>query len=312
MKYSFVIPCYNSSNTIKSVVEEINCAMSNYSNNYQIILVNDFSSDCTESVLFQLANSYDNLIVISLSKNFGQHSALLAGFSYAIGEYIIALDDDGQTPAIEISKLISKIDEGYDVVFAKYTSKKHSFFRNLGSKLNDYMAVKMINKPVDLYLSSYFIAKAFIIKEVIKYKNPYPYMSGLLLRTTSSIANVEVTHRNRIDGSSGYSLSKLIKLWLNGFTAFSIKPLRISVYFGVFTAFLGFILIIYILFNKVINPLVPLGWSSTIATISILGGIILAVLGMIGEYVGRIYLSLNETPQYVIKEVKASSKNEEI
>lgn len=307
MKYSFVIPCYNSEKTINGVIDEINLIMKN--NSFEIILVNDFSSDNTLGIINNLAANFENITAISFAKNFGQHAALIAGYRQVTGDIIISLDDDGQTPANEVFNLINKLNEGYDVVYAKYSQKKHSFFRNIGSKVNDYMAVKLINKPKDLYVSSYFVANKFIIDEIIKYNNPFPYIGGLILRTTSSICNISVNHRDREYGKSGYSFSKLLKLWLNGFTAFSVKPLRVSVYFGILASMFGVVLFVYAIVNKIFNTDVPMGWTSMIATLSLLGGTILAVLGMIGEYIGRIYISLNNSPQYVIKE-KVVKENE--
>ncbi|SJZ58480.1 glycosyltransferase family 2 protein [Anaerorhabdus furcosa] len=312
MKYSFVIPCYNSEATIKVVVSEIFETMQSHNElDFEIILVNDYSKDGTENVIFNLSNENTNVTAITMSKNFGQHSALLAGYSFTSGDIVISLDDDGQTPANQVYDLINKLEEGYDVIFAKYPDKQHNFMRNLGSKLNDVMANKLMNKPKNLYLSSYFVARKYIINEMLKYNSPYPYISGLVLRTTASISNVNVKHRNREIGKSGYTFTSLIKLWLNGFTAFSIKPLRISVYIGIIAAFFGLLLLIYSLVNWLNNPMVPQGWTSMIATTAILGGIILAVLGMIGEYIGRIYMSLNETPQYVIKKTSRDNNHEE-
>lgn len=305
MKYSFVIPCYNSSKTIESVVIEIiNKMIELKEESYEIILVNDYSPDNTKEVIFNLSDKYNNIISINFSKNFGQHAALLAGYSKAKGEYVVSLDDDGQTPANQVDRLINKLNEGFDVVFANYKHKHHSAFRNFGSKVNDFMAEKLINKPKGLYLSSYFIARRYVIDELLNYNSAFPYVSGLLLRTTANVVNVNVDHRDRNIGNSGYTFGKLLKLWLNGFTAFSIKPLRISVYIGIIVAFIGFVLTIYSLINKYVNPEVPMGWTSMIAILSLVGGTTLMVLGMIGEYIGRIYMTLNKTPQYVIKEIK--------
>lgn len=305
MLYSFVIPCYNSEKTISSVVKEIQDKMQDMQiNDYNIILVNDYSKDNTKEVIFHLAEENDNIIALSMAKNFGQHAALLAGYKFAKGDYVISLDDDGQTPANQIDRLINKINEGYDVVFANYVSKHHSSFRNFGSKVNDFMAVKLINKPKDLYLSSYFIARKFVIEEMLRYNQPFPYVSGLILRTTANVCNVNVEHRSREVGESGYTFGKLFKLWLNGFTAFSIKPLRVSVYCGILVAIFGFCMVAYALYNWATNPDAVMGWTSTIALIAIIGGVILVVLGMIGEYIGRIYLSINNSPQYVIREYR--------
>jgi len=302
LKISFVIPCYGSESTITNVINEINAVVDVSEYKYEIILVNDSSPDEVIKVIKGLALADKKIKVIDLAKNFGQHSALMAGYAHASGDILVSLDDDGQTPANEVFNLIKKLNEGYDVVVARYPDKKHNVLRNIGSYINDVMAQVLIGKPKDLYLSSFFVVKRFVINEMLNYKNSYPYIAGLLLRTTNKIANVDVTHRDRSNGKSGYTFSKLLSLWINGFTAFSVKPLRISISFGIIFAVIGFIVGIYTVINKFLNPSVPLGWSSTTALLSFLGGIILIVLGMVGEYVGRIYISINNSPQYVIRE----------
>ena len=212
------------------------------------------------------------------------------------------MDDDGQTPADEVGKLLSKIEEGYDAVYAKYSHKQHSGFRNFGSKINELMTRVMLGKPKELYLSSYFAVRRFVVDEMMRYTNPYPYVIGLVLRTTKNIANVEVAHREREIGTSGYTIGKLLGLWFNGFTAFSIKPLRIATAMGCMTAVAGFLYGIYTIIKKFVNPIVPIGFSAMMAALVFIGGMIMLMLGLIGEYIGRIYISLNNSPQYVIKE----------
>ncbi len=300
---SFVIPCYRSSQTISGVIEEIDRTMKSLTAySYEIVLVNDNSPDNTYEVICELCADRKDICGINLAKNFGQHAALMAGFHYAHGEIVVCLDDDGQTPADEVGKLLSKIEEGYDAVYAKYVHKQHSGFRNFGSKINELMTRVMLGKPKELYLSSYFAVKRFIVDEMIRYTNPYPYVIGLVLRTTRNIANVEVEHREREIGTSGYTIGKLLGLWFNGFTAFSIKPLRIATSVGCMTAVVGFLYGIYTIIKKFVNPTVPIGFSAMMAALVFLGGMIMLMLGLIGEYIGRIYISLNNSPQYVIKE----------
>ena len=201
-----------------------------------------------------------------------------------------------------MDKLLDKLEEGYDAVYAKYEHKHHSAFRNLGSKVNELMARVMLEKPDNLYVSSYFAVKRFVVEDMIQYENSYPYVIGLVLRATGNITNVVVNHRDREEGVSGYTLKKLFGLWFNGFTAFSVKPLRIATCFGGFCAILGFLYGIYTIIKRLVNPNVPMGFSSTMAAIVFFGGMIMLMLGLIGEYIGRIYISLNNSPQYVIRE----------
>lgn len=302
-KISFVVPCYNSENTIEKVIEEVDTTIKKQEDySYEVILVNDCSKDNVWNKIKQICEKNKNVKGVSFAKNFGQHAALIAGYKYVSGDIVVSIDDDGQIPVDEVFSLIEKIEEGYDVVYASYANKKHSFFRNIGTKLNNFMCEKLLKKPKKLMITSYFAAKKFIIDEVVKYNNPYTYVPGLVLRSTNNIASVPVNHRQREVGNSGYNFKKLLSLWINGFTAFSVVPLRISMILGITISFLGFIYMVYILINKIINPIVPLGWTSTISILLLLGGMILFVLGMIGEYIGRIYISINNSPQYVIKE----------
>ena len=300
---SFVIPCYRSEQTIGRVVEEIDTTMKGASGyEYEIVLVNDASPDDTFEVIRALCTKRNDICGVNLARNFGQHAALMAGFRHARGDVLICLDDDGQTPADEAGKLLAKLDEGYDVVYAKYTHKQHSVFRNFGSRINELMTRVMLGKPKELYISSYFAMKKFVAQELIRYENPYPYVIGLVLRTTKRIANVEVTHREREVGTSGYTIGKLLGLWFNGFTAFSIKPLRIATVIGVAAACGGFVYGIYTIIKKFLNPAVPVGFSALMASFVFFCGLILLMLGLIGEYIGRIYISMNNSPQYVIRE----------
>ena len=304
MKVSFVIPCYQSSKTIPEVVEEIRHTMENeIGEEFEIILVNDASPDDTFETIKRICANEQNVIGVDFAKNFGQHAGLMAGMNLASGDVIVCMDDDGQTPAKEVGKLLEKIDEGYDVVYARYKQKMHSRFRNFGSRMNSRMTEQLLDKPKDLYLSSYFAVRRYVVDEMLRYQNAFPYVDGLILRTTSNICNVDIQHRERISGTSGYTFRKLFSLWINGFTAFSVKPLRIATYGGSGIAVLGFLYAIYTIIKKIVDPSVPAGWSSTMAVMLILGGMILVVLGMIGEYIGRIYMCQNSSPQYVIRSI---------
>lgn len=303
-KISFVIPCYASEHTIKKVIEEVDATMQELNQyEWEYVLVNDCSPDGTFDVIKDLSIKYSNIIGINLARNFGQHAALMAGFNHVTGDVIICLDDDEQTPGNEVGKLLDKLAEGYDVVYAQYANKKHSGFRNLGSKLNSKMTEYLLDKPHDLFISSYFAVRRFIVDEMIKYEHSFPYVIGLVLRSTKNVANVEVVHRERMEGTSGYSLKKLIALWANGFTAFSVKPLRIATCLGFLVAALGFLFALGLIIRKLLHPtMIMLGWSSTMSVIMILGGLVLLVLGIIGEYIGRIYICINKAPQYIIRE----------
>lgn len=303
---SFVIPCYRSTQTLPGVIKEIQDTMDKINKyTYEIVLVNDCSPDDTFETIKNICKENENVLGINLAKNFGQHSALMAGFHHVKGDIVVCLDDDGQTPADEVDKLLSKIEEGADVVYAKYTQKHHSGFRNWGSHVNELMTRVMLGKPKELFLSSYFAARRFVVDEMLNYQGAYPYVIGLVLRTTKNIVNVEVSHRDRQAGSSGYTFKKLFGLWVNGFTAFSVKPLRIATMTGAICAFAGFAYGIYTIIKKVFiqPPELVVGFSALMSVLVFMGGMLMLMLGLVGEYIGRMYISMNNSPQYVIREI---------
>ena len=302
---SIVIPCYRSETMIAGVVEDIEKEMKQLEEHYryEIILVNDSSPDGTFEEIRRLCQEKAYITGVNLARNFGQHAALMAGFRQMKGDYLVCMDDDGQTPASSIGELIRALEEGRDVVYAKYEHKHHNAFRNFGSRVNDWMLCFMLGKPKDLYISSFFAAKRFIVDEMLRYQNAFPYVIGLVLRATKNIGNVTVEHHDRRAGESGYTLGKLFSLWFNGFTSFSEKPLRIATMAGVGCAALGFLYGLYTVIKKLVNPLVPVGFSSLMAAIMFIGGMLMLMLGLIGEYVGRMYICMNNAPQYVIREI---------
>lgn len=311
-KVSFVIPCYRSALTIGNVVKEIQDTMQSLTQySYEIILVNDCSPDETFDVINALCKENDNICGVDLAKNFGQHGALMAGFHQVTGDILVCLDDDGQTPADEVGKLLAEIENGQDVVYASYDHKKHSLFRNFGSWMNEKMAQFLLGKPKELFVSSYFAARRFIVDEMLRYENAYPYVIGLVLRTTKRISNVPVQHREREIGTSGYTLGKLLGLWFNGFTAFSTKPLRVATFSGGIFAVLGFAYGIYTIVKKFVNPAVPMGFSSTMAAIMFIGGVLMIMLGLIGEYIGRMYICMNSAPQFVVRDLIPAKEEKE-
>jgi len=316
-KLSIVIPVYNSEKTIEEVVNEIEIVFSKLNSKFEleIILVNDYSKDNSLEVCKNICKHKSFVKLISFSKNFGQHNALMAGIKIASGDYIIFMDDDLQTPPGEMGKLIDELEKNnYDVVFAKYKTENKSIFRVFGSFINDLMANTLVEKPKGVIINSYFIMKKYIAEEIIKYDHAYPYIGGLIFRVTQNVGNVLIQHRDRKIGKSNYTFKKLLQLWFNGFTSFSVKPLRISSIFGLFLSITGFIYLLIIIIRKIINPGIPAGWTSIIAVVIFFGGVQLLSIGLLGEYIGRMFLSINKKPQYVIKEKysidKAKSKND--
>lgn len=303
-KISFVIPCYHSAQTVGNVVRDIvDTVLVRSEFQYEIILVNDNPPDDTWRVICEMCRNNPNIHGICFTKNFGQHAALMAGYRKVTGDIVVSLDDDGQNPPQEMFKLIDALNEKTDLVYAKYIQKKRSLFRNFGSKVNDWMVQWLLNKPKELYLASYYAAKRFIIDEMVKCENPFPYIDGLALRSTSEYINVDIVHKERVAGNSGYSIAKLMGLWMNGLTSFSVKPLRIATFSGFCISLIGLVLAIIIIIQKLIlKDAVSAGWPSIMTVVLILDGAIMIMLGLVGEYVGRIYVTMNKSPQYVIKD----------
>lgn len=302
---SIVIPCYRSAQMLCGVVADIEREMEQIRDKYQweLILVNDCSPDNTFEVIRELCRTKKNICGVNLARNFGQHAALMAGFHQVKGDILVCMDDDGQTPAFAIKDLLQGVEDGSDVVYARYEHKHHNAFRNFGSRVNDLMLKLMLGKPTDLYVSSFFAARRFIVDEMLRYQNAYPYVIGLVLRATRNIKNVTVEHQDRREGESGYTLGKLLGLWFNGFTAFSEKPLRIATMIGTGCAFLGFLYGLYTIIKKLLNPIVPIGFSSLMSAIMFIGGMLMLMVGLVGEYIGRMYICMNNAPQYVVREI---------
>ena len=225
-KISIVIPCYRSEKMIASVVEEIRTWLEG--KRYEIILVCDCSPDQVWREICKLQEKYPNVRGILFAKNFGQHAATLAGYRYADGDIIVTMDDDGQSDPAAIPRFLEKIHEGFDVVYARYPVTEKSAFRKFGSWVNRKMAETLTGMPKGIQGNSYYAMRSFVKDEMVRYTNPFPYLGGLVFRTTGSIAEIEVNHRGRKEGTSGYTIGKLLRLWINGFTAFSVLPLRIA------------------------------------------------------------------------------------
>jgi len=301
IRLSIVIPVYRGEKTIGRLVRRLQeCFGHLY--HLEIVLVNDCSPDGSAGVCRELARESSSVKFLSLSRNFSEHNAVMAGLNYVTGEYAVIMDDDFQNPPEEVVNLVNEIDKGYDVVFSYYSDKKHHFLRNLGSSFNNLAASLLIGKPRDLYLSSFKVISRFVVNELIKYDGPYPYIDGLILRFTRNYSRVQVRHESREEGKSGYTISKLVGLWLNMFTNFSILPLRLASCMGIVFSVVGLIIAVIFFAEKLLYPDLPTGWASLIISVFLIGGVQLFALGMIGEYLGRLFLKDNGSPQFVVKE----------
>jgi polyisoprenyl-phosphate glycosyltransferase len=301
MKLSVVIPVYNSGKDIESLVFQLFEVLKQYK--LELILVNDGSKDDSETICEKLAATNKRIKFISLRKNSGEHNAVMCGLNFSTGDYVAIIDDDFQNPPSQIITLLNAAVWGhYDVVYARYEEKKHSILRNFYSKINNSFATHLIGKPRNLYLASFKIIKKEVVEEIIQYKGPFPYVDALILRCTDNLGSETVLHESRKNGESNYTFRKLVSLYLNSFINFSYKPLRFITIAGFIISILAFIMTLDIIYEKTIgdNDITP-GWSFLAVLMLFSIGITFVAIGLLGEYIGKILMSLNGTPQYVIK-----------
>lgn len=305
---SIVVPVYCGAPTVPELVARLSETLrARYG--LEIVLVDDGSPDNSAQVCRELAANHPWVRAILLSRNFSEHNAVMAGLRFATGDRVVIMDDDLQNPPDEVVKLLDELEKGFDVVYARYEEKRHSWFRNLGSTINDRVANVMLNKPRDLYLCSFKAMSRFVVEEVTKFDGPFPYIDGLILRTTRNIGVVTVAHHAREVGRSSYTLRKLIRLWVNMFTSFSILPLRVASLLGLLVAGLGAAGAVWSALERALHPNLPVGWASVVVSIMLLSGVQLFALGMLGEYLGRMFLKLGGEPQFVVRETLNCDKD---
>jgi len=301
-RISVVVPVYNGAATVPKLIEELDKHL-RPQNDLELILVNDGSTrDNSDEVCEAAAQQNDWIVYLELSKNFGEHNAVMAGLNHCTGDCVVIMDDDLQNPPHEVIRLVDELDRGdFDVVFSYYKKKQHRIDRNLGSAFNNLIASYVLKKPRDLYLSSFKAIRRSVVKQIIKYDGPFPYIDGLILRSTTRYGRLEVEHYSREIGRSGYSLTKLVSLWLNMFTNFSILPLRVASAVGLVLATLSGLAGIVVIIEKIINPELPTGWASVFVALLFMSSVQLLAIGLMGEYLGRVLLKLNQIPQFVVR-----------
>ena len=297
---SIVIPLFNAALTLPALYQELSAL--EIGGGFELVLVNDGSQDETEEIALGLAQaSRIPITFLSLSRNFGEHNAVLAGLRASTGRYVVTMDDDLQNPPSEVLKLLSAAESGkHDVVYAIYERKKHAWWRNFGSKLTNLIADYVVEKPRKLYLSSFRCLTRLVADEVAKSRTPYPYIDGLIFQITQNAGAVPVRHVGREQGKSGYTFRKLIRLWMSMLVNFSVLPLRLMTLAGMITSALGFLAVIEVVLEHLLKKN-PTGWGSLMAAILLLSGTQLLLLGIMGEYVGRIYLGISDKPQSVVR-----------
>jgi len=306
MDLSIVVPVYNSQNCLAELVARVEAVLEPNQKDFEIILVNDFSMDKSWEKIKELHNKNSRVTGINLRKNFGQDNALMAGLSFTKGKYVVIMDDDLQHDPVYIPDLLEKINSGFDVVYAHYRLKKQKAWKNWGSWANGKVAEFLLKKPPEVYLSPYKILSQDIVRELTLYEGPYPYLDGLIFSITARISQIFIEHRKRYEGKSNYTFWKSLKVLSSLTTSFSVVPLRLVSVLGFFSSFMGFLMGLIFVVYKLFGPEMPnsvTGWTSIIVSVLIIGGVHLLTLGMIGEYIGRMYLNINRKPQYAVREV---------
>ena len=311
MKLSVIVPCYNSMPILRTMVGETISVLRTLPSvdDYEFVLVNDCSPRAdTIDFLKSIADEFPCVRVIDLARNTGQANAQVAALHFVTGDVILNMDDDMQTHPKNIPLLFAKLMEGYDLVLGKYPHKRHSFYRRLLTKMDDKFETVFLKKPKNLSFTSFWMVRRYITDEIIKYDAPYSFMEGLFLRSAGRIANVDVEHFERQEGKSGYNIWKLINLWSN-FTGFTIIPLRISGFVGLFVAAAAFIWAIVLFIQRLVGVTTVSGYTSLMCILLLFFGMTLACIGLLGEYVGRVFMAVNRTPQFVLKEIYDGGSN---
>ena len=298
LNISVVIPVYNSEKSLAVLIDEIIIKLKKKHDKYEIILIDDASTDKSWNIIKDCCAKNNFIKAIQLRKNSGQHNAIFAGLKYSLGNFIVTMDDDGQNSPDDIDLLVDEVKKGFDVAYGNYKIKKHNIFRRFGSYLNNLIASFLFNKPKNIVLTSFRAFHSSIKNEILKSRSHTIYLDGLIFSITKSISNVYVDHKERKHGDSNYTFFKLLGLWSQMATGFSILPLRISSILGIVFSILSFLVSIWIIFLRPMSSELPVGWTSLIVVVIFFGGIQLLALGLIGEYIGRSYLTINKTIQY--------------
>jgi polyisoprenyl-phosphate glycosyltransferase len=305
MRVSILIPVYKNDGGLDELVKRIGASMANssYAHSFELVLIDDCSPDNSWEVIQQLSKTHSFVQGATLSRNFGQHNAIMAGLNLVSGQYIVLMDDDLQHPPEAIPSMLDKLASGADVCYTNYANRQHAAWKIAGSKFNDLMASWLLSKPKGLYLSSFKALKRGVVDQIRGHEGPFAYLDGLILDITRRIATVEIQHGTRAYGEGNYSFKKSISLWLRMVTGTSIVPLRMVTLMGALIALLGFMGAIFVIISNFLYPNQSKGWASIIVTILLVSGFQTLFIGVLGEYLGRIHLRLNNKPQYLFRYV---------
>jgi len=304
MQLSIIVPVYRSAKCLPELARRVREDVGARFESYELILVNDGSPDKSWEVILQLTREYDFIVGVNLRRNVGQDNAIMAGLNVARGEVMVIMDDDLQHDPSDIPTLYDRLQEGFDVVYAHFERKRQALWKNLGSWFNDRFAIVVLGKPKNIYMSPYKALRREVVDEIIKYSGPYPYVDGLVFTVTSNITDVPATHHARFAGKGNYSFVSSIGIWLKLATGFSVIPLRMATFLGGVISLFTFVLAFYFVLETLLLKRAPSGWPSVIVAILFIGGIQLIGIGAVGEYIGRIFMTQNQRPQFTVKEIQ--------
>lgn len=300
---SFVVPLYNTGKALPLLLDAFRSL--SLTETWELVLVDDGSSDGTFAAAKQLLEGFPApVILVELARNFGEHAAVLEAYRRSRGRFVVNLDDDLQNPLSEALKLLRHLREsGAEAVYSSYAEKKHHWARNVLSWLANRSATFLLGKPGDLYLSSFRALRRELVERIVRYRGPYPYIDGLILGATNRIETLEVHHEERVGGRSGYTPRKLIRLAMSLLFDFSVMPLRIASLLGGLLCLLGVLILAEVVIETLFVGQRQLGWGSLMGALAVFSGAQLLMLGLIGEYLGRAFLTVSGKPQSLVREV---------
>jgi undecaprenyl-phosphate 4-deoxy-4-formamido-L-arabinose transferase len=309
---SIVVPVYRGAATIERLVEALSDL--DPAGGLEVVLVNDGSPDNSGDVCRALLGTARVPVVyIEHARNYGEHNAVMTGLRHASGDFVITMDDDLQNPPEEVVKLYDHARlGGWDVVYTRYAVKQHAGWRNLGSRFANRVADRLLDKPKGLYLSSFRCMSAMVVQAVTRYSGPYPYVDGLIMQVTQRIDSIEVRHLPRLEGRSNYTVVRLVRLWLNLATSFSLAPLRLAIFAGLGLSVLGAIGAVATIGEALFVHKTPSGYASTMTVLLLVSGVQSMILGVLGEYVGRTFLSANGKPQGTIRSIQRNAAGQDL
>lgn len=304
MNLSIVVPVYESADCLPELAHRVRQDVGNSIASYELILVNDGSTDDSWKVINSLVKEYDFVVGINLRKNVGQDNAIMAGLNRIRGDVAIIMDDDLQHDPADILRLYETAMQGYDVVYAHFERKKQALWKNLGSYMADWLACRVLRKPKDIYMSPFKAIRRGVVEEIIKYGGPFSYVDGTIFTVTSNLTQITATHHSRYSGDGNYNLVRSVRVWLKLATSFSVIPLRIASITGGVVALASFMMGFFFIYQALFLERPVEGWASLIVTVTFIGGIQLLGIGALGEYIGRIFMTMNGHPQYSIDEIR--------